>query len=371
MKPAKWIKRFLHFTHRERNGLIVFVCLVIAIDLIGRYQDRKPIPVPASFFAKVRQIDSALAQQAEVERTHLSEYNAVELKSFDPNTHSFEELKARGVPDHIAQNLVRYRNAGGEYNEPGDVRKIYGMNDSIWDILQDYIIYPQKQKEKQKQRTALTFQKFDPNTVSLDSLTAWNLDERLAERWVRYRDGGKRFERREDLSEIYGMTDSLLDQIMPFVVWPDSLSESVVAYSDEREVNEFERIEINTADSIALVGVPGIGGYTAQKIIEWRESLGGFYSLEQLNDIYGIRDDNMALIQQHVKVDRGEMKMININQLNTEELAKHPYISFDLAEEIVRFRDQFRPFAKPDELQKLYEMSDDVYRKLAPYIAIE
>jgi|GEM_PF-3150219 len=371
MKPAKWIKRFLHFTHRERNGLIVFVCLVIAIDLIGRYQDSKPIPVPASFFAKVRQIDSALAQQAEEERSHLSEHNAVKLKPFDPNTHSVEELTARGVPGHIAQNLVRYRNAGGEYNEPEDIRKIYGMNDSIWAILEDYIIYPQEQREKQKENSGLAFQNFDPNTVSLDSLIAWNLDEQLAERWIRYRDGGKRFERREDLSEIYGMTDALLDQIVPFVVWPETLSDSVVSYSDERNKDELKRIDINTADSITLVGVPGIGAYTAQKIIEWRESLGGFYSLEQLNDIYGIRGDNMALIQKYVRVDSGAVKTININQLNTEELAKHPYISFDLAEEIVRFRGQFRPFAKPEELQKLYEMNDDVYRKLEPYIAIE
>ena len=370
MKPTKWINRFLHFTHRERNGLIVFIFLVIAVDLISRYRVDNPTPVPASFFAVVEQVEAELTAKARADSSQNQSFRRIAVRNFDPNSNSERELIERGVPRDVARNIVNYRKAGGEFVTPADVRKIYGVNDSIWSLIRDHIIYPVEKSDHHEKRTELQFEPFDPNTVGYDQLILWGLEEELAQRWIRFREGGKVFQNEDDLSEIYGMTEELLMQILPYVQWNQEFERAKDTVL-EPEKKERNRLGINSADSLELIGVPGIGPYSAHKIIEWRTRLGGFYSLDQLSDIYGIRKDNLELMKEYLAVDETLIEKINVNTLNSDQLAEHPYISFAIAEEMVNFRNKYRPFEDLEELRKLYSMDDQLYEKLLPYLELQ
>ena len=128
------------------------------------------------------------------------------------------------------------------------------------------------------------------------------------------------------------------------------------------------KIELNTADSLDLVGVRGIGAYSAHVILKARRAFGGFYQVDQLADLYGIYPDNLELIRTQVWVDSTRVQKIAINTATYEELVSHPYVSSDLAAQIVRFRELFRPFENVRELGQLDLQNPLDFDKLAPYL---
>jgi len=127
-------------------------------------------------------------------------------------------------------------------------------------------------------------------------------------------------------------------------------------------------IELNTADSLTLLQVRGIGPYTAHTLLKWREKLGGFYAVDQLYDLPGIRPENIDIIASQISIDTGLVKKISINTASYEELVKHPYVSGELAGQIVRFRGYFRPFETVLELGQLDLRNPLDFDKLVPYL---
>jgi DNA uptake protein ComE-like DNA-binding protein len=244
------------------------------------------------------------------------------------------------------------------------------MNDSLWQVLSPYIQYPKSVKDDIAVSNELSFKPFDPNAISRDTLVAWGLSEDVAERWVRFREGGKVFKNSEDLLDVFGMVQEWVDHMAPLAQWPaektveqDSVTETV-----HRKVR---KVEINSADSLSLIQVPGIGGYTASKILKLREEMGGFYTLSQIREIYGLRPENFELISKYTFVDRTFIRQININSAPIEEMASHPYISESVAREIEKFRVEFRSFERLDEIQKLYAVDSALYEKIKPYLTLQ
>lgn len=159
---------------------------------------------------------------------------------------------------------------------------------------------------------------FDPNTISLEDLVRLGLSERQAEVILNYRNKGGTFRKKEDFARMYVVSDTLYQRLEPFIDIP--------------------KLELNTADSAALVTLRGIGPYFARRIIEHRERLGGFFDPQQLMEIEGMdreRYDGFAL---SVKADSSHVKKIDFWSLTKEELEAHPYIGSYAAKGIIRYR---------------------------------
>ncbi|MCQ2137247.1 MAG: helix-hairpin-helix domain-containing protein [Bacteroidales bacterium] len=159
---------------------------------------------------------------------------------------------------------------------------------------------------------------FDPNTVSLEDLVRLGLSERQAESIENYRSKGGKFRVKEDFKKMYVVTDSLYERLEPFIDIP--------------------KVELNSADSTALVSLRGIGPYYARKIIEYRESLGGFYAVDQLLEVYGMDEERFAPLRECVKADASLIRPLDIWTLPEDSLARHPYLGRSGARSIVRFR---------------------------------
>ncbi|WP_165157590.1 helix-hairpin-helix domain-containing protein [Parabacteroides sp. ZJ-118] len=86
-------------------------------------------------------------------------------------------------------------------------------------------------------------------------------------------------------------------------------------------------VELNSADSAALRKVPGIGSVFARRIIRYRELLGGFYSVEQLGEVYGIDAERYEALEAWFSADPSAIRRLPVNQLSAKELARHPYVS--------------------------------------------
>lgn len=90
-------------------------------------------------------------------------------------------------------------------------------------------------------------------------------------------------------------------------------------------------VELNSADTTALKMVPGIGSIFAKRIIKYRDLLGGFYSVEQLGEVYGIDEDRYEAMKSWFSVDPSVISHLFVNQLSAKKLASHPYVSYKQA----------------------------------------
>lgn len=176
---------------------------------------------------------------------------------------------------------------------------------------------PQPQYKPRPARKVESFP-FDPNTVTLEDLVRLGLSERQAESIENYRSKGGRFSSKADFKKMYVVSDSLYERLEPFIDIP--------------------RVELNTADSTALVSLRGIGPFYARKIIEYREQLGGYYSPEQLLEVYGMDEERFAPLRECVTADAARIRPLALWELPEDSLARHPYVGRSTARGITRYK---------------------------------
>ena len=127
------------------------------------------------------------------------------------------------------------------------------------------------------------------------------------------------------------------------------------------------KVEINSADTAEFEKLPHIGNFFAKRICKYRNLLGGFYSIHQLKEVYGMDSVRFSQFEQYVHVDTILMSIRNINSLDEKELRKHPYISPKLARTINNYRQQHGPFKTMDDLYKIHLIDSHKFRKIVPY----
>lgn len=129
-------------------------------------------------------------------------------------------------------------------------------------------------------------------------------------------------------------------------------------------------IELNTADSLALLTLDGIGPSFAGRIIKYRKLLGGFVKKEQLLEVYGFNQEKYDLIKAYVTVN-GNVTKINLNTCTFKELNKHPYVEYDLTKAIFNLKKKLGKFTGVDEIKQIDLVNAELYNKLAPYLTTQ
>lgn len=172
-------------------------------------------------------------------------------------------------------------------------------------------------QERRSERTYESFA-FDPNTVSEADLQRLGLSERQAASIENYRAKGGRFRSKADFQKMYVVSDTLFARLEPFIDIP--------------------KLELNAADSAALVSLRGIGPYYARKILAYRERLGGFTDIAQLREIEGIDDERFAGLEGQVCADTSKIRRLDLWHASDSLLAAHPYLGPKGARAVLRYR---------------------------------
>lgn len=132
-----------------------------------------------------------------------------------------------------------------------------------------------------------------------------------------------------------------------------------------------QSLNINTADSAALVAVDGIGAYSAQKILAYRQALGGFVSLRQLSEIKGLRAENLEQLIQVARIDSTKVRKIDINRASIKTMVAHPYIVYSQAVAIDDWRRERGRIDSLANLSFLEEFTPSDVERLQPYLSFE
>ncbi len=179
----------------------------------------------------------------------------------------------------------------------------------------------------------------------------------------------------EDLKKIYGLRPNDYSRLAPYIKTESSRSEDKPAEYVKKE-NEPKRftyaaIDINTADTTAFISLPGIGSKLAARIVNFRDKLGGFYSISQVGETYGLPDSAFQKVKQYLKLENAFVKKININTATVDELKAHPYIKFAIANPIIAYRKEHGPFSKVEDVKKMMTITGDIYNKISPYLTTQ
>ncbi|RYF98398.1 MAG: helix-hairpin-helix domain-containing protein, partial [Chitinophagaceae bacterium] len=127
-------------------------------------------------------------------------------------------------------------------------------------------------------------------------------------------------------------------------------------------------VEVNQADSAGLDQIKGIGPAFANRILKYRERLGGFYKKEQLMEVYGLDSVKYAEIKDRITINPSAIKTVNINTADFSALKSSPYLSYKQINAIIQYRKQHGNYSSTGDLKKIAILTPQVIEKIAPYI---
>src|SRR5690606_28688373 len=224
---------------------------------------------------------------------------------------------------------------------------------------------------------------FNPNYISFDSLLLLGIRSDIARRIVNYRNAGGSFEVKKDLQKIYGLSSEQYEKLSNLMSLPEErlpkhrneyrISDNKFESENPEPVHTGEKVaslfDINSADTSQLKRIYGIGTVLSARIIKYRDLLGGFVKKEQLKEVYGIKEEVYgALAEQSFIADNYIPERININRDSVQQIAAHPYVSYNMAKTIINYRLQHGPFQEKSDLLKIHLFDSVQLKNIVPYI---
>lgn len=317
-----FFRHFLYYSRRQQQGIFtVAVCLVVVWLFPAGYryltdrltgenrreeQHRSAAHEAAAFLSSI-QTSPAVRRSRSAAAGHAADsptaQKAVTLFPFDPNRADSLTFRRLGLPAWMAHNILKYREKGGRFRQKEEFRKIYGLTDEQFATLLPYIqILPQPTAQPTTQPAA---------RPALLVQTADSLPR----------------------------------------VFPEKYPAGTV-------------IELNSADTTELQKIPGIGSGIARQIANYRQQLGGFYRIEQLEEI----QLRYQLLTPWFRIDTTLVRRIPVNRASVERLRRHPYINFYQARAFVEHRRKTGPIHHLKPFVLLEEFTPKDLQRITPYL---
>jgi competence ComEA-like helix-hairpin-helix protein len=309
MKSWRWLVDYFDLHRSERNGVAVMLSLILAMLLLQ-------FLIP--YFIKTK-------------------------------TQDFTEITAlaKQYKQQLAQNP-----APNNY-----------QNQSLVDL----------EKPEDKAHSLFTF---DPNTLPLEGFVELGISPRIAGNIIKYRNKGGKFRKPEDFKKIYGLKENQLNELLPYITIAENASNNSVERNyasnyEKKEPAKLKMIDLNSADSLSLMEIRGIGPAFAGRILKFRNALGGFTDKEQLREVYGIDSAKFETIAPQLIINESSVKRINLNTATYEELNMHPYISSKQANAIIQYKRKHGNFKDIAVLKSIYAIDEKSFVKMSPYLTTE
>ena len=311
----KSLRALIGFDRRERHGTYI-MSIILAVILLVRLIAFRPGEVPAVLPPLAVTNDTPAGGEA-------GKQVPAESFAFDPNTCTYDDLLRLGLSGRQAHTLVNYRASGARFRRPDDLLRVYGIDSVTAARLIPYIIiadFPAGQnEEKQGRKGSGSFRRGPADSTE----TRFSGDGEGAIR---------------DISPERG-------------------------YSEEPWT-----VDINICTSAELEKLPGIGPVLAERIIRYRSLLGGFVDAGQLTEVYGLDSTVARLAAVRITLTYDSVRPLVLDSASFSELARHPYIGYEVARKITRYR---TVAGQPVTLGKMVDsgvITIDVAGRLAPYV---
>lgn len=228
-----------------------------------------------------------------------------------------------------------------------------------------------------KNEISAVLQPFDPNTADSVLLRQLGLPVYIVRNILKYRAKGGVFRSPESFSRIYGLKEEVYQKLKPYITIAPLVSVSHVRTDTFRQLKDtipyipkYEEgtiVDLNKADTSILKRIPGIGSTLARMIVVYRQRLGGFYDVSQLQEVPHV---GVELNKWFVVTPAGLHK-IQVNSASLDKLRSHPYMDFYKAKAIMEYRRKRGKIKGLSQLSMFKEFTEKDLKRLSPYLTFE
>lgn len=209
---------------------------------------------------------------------------------------------------------------------------------------------------------------FDPNLYSLNDWVKLGVSEKQANVILKFTKRG--IYSNEELKQIFVLPEKLYELIKDSTFYPERKVNFKSGDNQKYSKPEFQKVDINTATQSELEQLNGIGPFYAKKIIEYRSQLGGYLDKNQLLEIWKFDAEKYDKIKDDIEISSSTIVKLNINTATAEELKVHPYISWNVANSIVKMRNKFQKYSNFEQLLESELIDKDLLKKIQPYLTL-
>ena len=308
---------------------------------------------------------------------------------------SADFVQLRGIGPVLARRIVSYRNSLGGFQSVSDLDNVYNLPADVLAALSDQLyvdsLTHQEVKSYHRLSPNLGYQgpKVDINSASAEELAVLpGIGTVLGQRIVNYREGKGGYQSIDEVSKVYHLSQEVFDEIKghlalgPYTQPSPSLAsigETISVEQSRGPDDEAEpvptrvtlppaSVNLNLADSAELDAVPGIGPVLSRRIIRYRKLLRYYADVDQLLHVYGLTQENYALMRPYLTVgETEEFPKNNLNEAFTKALSFYPFISRDLAESLVSYRRDLGRFDSWVEVLDVPGMTEEILEEIQSY----
>lgn len=302
----RYLRDQLDISLSEAKGaffIILFTLIILgSVFIYSNYSGEKESELSITMYSEAQLPDIKKSYNNKKYTFSKNTSNAkISLHVFNPNTASEEELMTLGFPKYLSKTINNYRQKGGKFKFKEDLLKIYGMKPELYTSLVAYISLPSKQ-------------------------------ENNGSDYGEYKANQSNFTK-EPAKIVYA----------------------------KKSISSFN---INLADTTQLIQIKGIGRVFAMRIIKYRDLLGGFYSIDQVKETYGIEPEIIEELKKYctIKQDFNKIKINQVAQI------RHPYLKYNQAKAVIAFRNQHGAFKSINDLSKIKIIDESTIIKIEPYL---
>lgn len=314
----QFLKDYFYYTKNEMRGIMMLLILLSIISItplfinsisIENNSNFDDFEAKAALIAAMNDADDFEYAQNAADDSYRN--STAETFYFNPNTASQADFERLGLTSKTAQSIVNYRNKGGKFFKAEDFKKIYTLNESDYERLKTYIDIPKTEKTN-TEIAANETKKEDGNTAI-----------------------------------------------------------AAAPKTDYVKKSTEVKIDINTAKIEDFQQLKGIGAGYANRIVKYRDDLGGFVNINQIQEVYGISKEIFEEIQPQLIQTSKAIQKININTADYQTLVTHPYLDSKRANAIIKYRQQHGDFKSVEDLKNIYAISAKVLEQIKPYLTVK
>ena len=338
-------ERHFYIPKHERQGLY-FLMIILLLMIVGMITannignaDIKKLVVTINV--------SSEANEAIRENT-IPKYNK-SLFTFDPNTTPDDSLRLLDISDQVINNIIKYRSKGGSFKDIKDLSKIYGI---------------------------------EPEMKKLTPFVKFNADEEqqvdsyhdITHSVVTKNSGRSRVVNQSNTTLIEIANEkSVEDEKVESIDVDKSSSEAIylrdtTIFFEKETEEESPLIEINGASIYELMLVKGIGEFYANKIVEYRDKMGGYYHIDQLKNVIS-RKESFDKIAPFLKIDKSLIRKRNANLVSKDSLAFIPQVGYRKAEIALRYKANHYPLKSMEDFRKMKIFSEEDIAIMSLYLS--
>lgn len=383
-------KDYFLFTRKERNSVLVILFIGIIIIFSPYFYENyiyesHPLILENNGFS-INVSDSSTYDpnlfnktEIQVKNTDLGlreekvkDWKLYDIDPIDLNKATSDELqKLNGIGPVLGDRIVKFRSAKGGYSTIEELKRIYGLSPETFEKVQGQLVVTGIPPITQERKYSI-----DINTENREDFMKLNgIGPVISDILINYRDSKNGFDSIADLKNVYSLSEELFESIQPYLKLSQPIrSIDKPGFKDKpknltvpKGSDGVKKMDINKVTDKDLETIHGIGPFYSRNIVELREKLGGYHTIDQLQNVYGMKPEIVELLGDYVSIQSPPSRF-DINEIEFRDLLRMGLLKYEEVKYIFQLKNAQNGIMNENQLRKLKGIPPKKMDALIPYI---